>query len=109
MTIAIIAAVSENNVIGKNNDLPWHLPSDLKYFKEKTVGHCVIMGRKNFDSIPDPYRPLTGRINIVVTHQKELSPKGVLVAHSIPEAVEIAKEKNEQECFIIGGGEIFRQ
>jgi dihydrofolate reductase len=109
MTISIIAAVSENNVIGRNNALPWHLPADLNYFKEKTMGHCVIMGRKNFDSIPDKYRPFGGRTNIVVTNQKEFHAEGVMVVHSIPEAIEIAKAKKENECFIIGGGEIFRQ
>jgi dihydrofolate reductase len=109
MTISIIVAVSENNVIGKNNNLPWHLPADLKYFKDKTMGHCVVMGRKNFDSIPDQFRPLSGRTNIVVTRQKDFHPDHVLVVHSIEDAIQLAKEKGETECFIIGGGEIFSQ
>ncbi len=109
MTISLIVAVSENNVIGKNNDLPWHLPADLKYFKEKTMGHCVVMGRKNFDSIPEKYRPLSGRTNIVVTRQNNLTAEGATVVHSIDEAIQHAKEKGETECFIIGGGEIFSQ
>nr|AIA13335.1 Dihydrofolate reductase [uncultured bacterium] len=109
MTISIIVAVSENNVIGKNNDLPWHLPADMKFFKDTTMGHCVVMGRKNFQSIPDKYSPLAGRTNIVVTRQKDFKAEGVITAHSIQEAIQVAKEKNETECFIIGGGEIFAQ
>ncbi len=109
MIISLIAAVSENNVIGKNNDLPWHLPADMKFFKDKTMSHCVVMGRKNFDSIPDRFRPLSGRTNIIVTRQKDFSAEGVKVAHSIDEAIQLAKDSGENECFIIGGGEIFRQ
>ena len=109
MRVSIIVAVSENNVIGKNNDLPWHLPADMKFFKDTTLGHCVIMGRKNFDSIPDKYRPLEGRTNIVVTRQKVFTTQGIVVVHSIDVAIDYAKGMNETECFIIGGGEIFRQ
>ena len=109
MTISIIVAVSENNVIGRNNDLPWHLPADMKYFKDTTMGHCVVMGRKNFDSIPDKYRPLDGRTNIVVTRQKDFRAEGIIIRHSIDDAISFAKNKNETECFIIGGGDIFAQ
>ena len=109
MTLSIIVAVSENNVIGRNNDLPWHLPADMKFFKDKTMGHFVIMGRKNFDSIPDTYRPLSGRSNVVVTHQKDFHFAGLQVANSIDKAIKLAIENGETECFIIGGGEIFRQ
>lgn len=109
MITSIIVAASENNVIGKNNDLPWHLPTDLKYFKETTMGHCVVMGRRNFDSIPDKYRPLSGRTNIVVTRQNDFVARGVEVVHSIQEALELARNKHESECFIVGGGEIFAQ
>ena len=109
MVISIIVAVSENNVIGRNNNLPWHLPADMKYFKDKTMGHFVVMGRKNFDSIPDKYRPLSGRTNVVVTRQNNFNAAGVQVVHTINEAIQLAKEKNETECFIIGGGEIFSQ
>lgn len=109
MIISIIVAVSENNVIGKNNDLPWHLPADMKFFKDTTMGHCVVMGRKNFQSIPDKYRPLSGRTNIVVTRQKDFKPAEVHTVHSIEEAIQLARNKNETECFIIGGGEIFAQ
>lgn len=109
MRISIIVAVSENNVIGRNNDLPWHLPADMKFFKDTTMGHCVVMGRKNFQSIPDRYRPLEGRTNIVVTRQKDFFAEGVVVTHSIEEAVQVARDRNDSECFIIGGGEIFSQ
>ena len=108
MVLSLIAAVSENNVIGRNNELPWHLPADMKFFKDKTMGHCVVMGRKNFDSIPDKYRPLSGRTNIVITRNTHIHFDGAVKAHSLHEAIQIAKEKNESECFIIGGGEIFK-
>lgn len=109
MLISLIAAVVENNVIGKDNHLPWRLPADIKYFKDKTMGHCVIMGRKNYDSIPGQFRPLTGRTNIIITRQKNFSAPHCIVVNSIKEALEKAKEKGETEAFIIGGGEIFRQ
>src|SRR5437016_4645825 len=108
MIISLIVAVSENNVIGRNNQLPWHLPIDMKFFKEKTMGHCVIMGRKNYDSIPLKYRPLSGRTNIVVTRNRNLKLPEVIVKHSLEEAIDYAREKKETECFIIGGGEIFK-
>jgi len=109
MLISLIAAVSENNVIGKDNKMPWHLSADLKYFREKTMGHCVITGRKNFESIPEKFRPLPGRANIIVTRQKDFFIPGCITVHSIEEALDAAREKNESEAFIIGGGEIFRQ
>lgn len=109
MIVSLIAAVSENNVIGKNNDLPWHLPKDMKYFKDTTMGHCVVMGRKNFQSIPPKYSPLEGRTNIVVTRQKDFKGEGIVTVHSIEEAIAFAESKQETECFIIGGGEIFSQ
>jgi len=109
MIISLIAAVAENNVIGKNNDLPWHLPSDMKYFKDTTMGHCVIMGRKNYDSIPLKYRPLEGRPNIIVTRQKDFKAEGCIVVNSVEDAICECKKRNETEVFIIGGGDIFRQ
>ena len=109
MIVSLIVATSENNVIGKNNQLPWHLPADVKYFREKTMGHCVIMGRKNFDSIPEKFRPLQGRTNIIITHQKNFFATDCIVVNSIEEALNQAKKKNEIEVFIIGGGEIFGQ
>lgn len=109
MKISIIAAVAENNVIGKNNQLIWHLPIDMNYFREKTMGHCVIMGRKNYDSIPEKFRPLSGRTNIIITRQKKISAPNCIVVNSIEGALDAAKNKNETECFIIGGAEIYKQ
>jgi dihydrofolate reductase len=109
MIISLIAAVAENNVIGKDNNLPWHLPMDMKYFRDITMGHCVIMGRKNYDSIPLKYRPLDGRTNIVVTRQKDFIAQDCVVVNSMERALEIAGEKNETEVFIIGGADIYRQ
>ena len=109
MKLSIIVAASENNVIGRNNDLPWHLPADLKYFKETTMGHCVVMGRKNYESIPPKFRPLQGRTNIVITRQQDYKADGAVVVNSIQEAIDYSKNKNETECFITGGGEIFSQ
>jgi dihydrofolate reductase len=109
MVISLIVAISENNVIGKNNSLPWHLPADIKYFRDTTVGHCVIMGRKNYDSIPEKYRPLNGRTNIIVTRQKDFKAKDCIVFNSIEHALNEAKKKNETEVFIIGGADIYNQ
>src|SRR5688572_23592478 len=109
MIISLIAAVSENNVIGRNNDLPWHLPADMRYFRDTTTGHCVIMGRKNYDSIPLKYRPLDKRTNIIVTRQKNFQAEGCIVVSSIEEALNEARKKNETEVFIIGGADIFKQ
>jgi dihydrofolate reductase len=103
MNIALVAAADENNGIGKNNQLPWHLPADLKHFKNLTIGHPVIMGRKTFDSVG---KPLPGRRNIVVTHQN-LHIEGCEIAHSIEEAIE--KCQKEEQIAIVGGGKIFEQ
>ncbi len=107
--ISIIVAVAENNVIGKDNSLIWHLPADMKYFKEKTNGHCVITGRKNYESIPEKFRPLPNRTNIVITRQANYSAQGAIVVSSIEEAIEKAKQTGDQEIFIIGGSEIYKQ
>lgn len=109
MTISLIAAVSENYVIGKNNQLIWRLPADMKYFKEVTEGHHVLMGRKNYLSIPSKFRPLANRINIVVTHEKGFTAEGCIIVHSIEEGIDFARRHNEKELFVIGGGEIYRQ
>ncbi|MFD1631473.1 dihydrofolate reductase [Pseudopedobacter beijingensis] len=104
MSLNIIVAVDENNAIGKNNQLLWHLPNDLKFFKEKTSGHTIIMGRKTYDSIG---RPLPKRRNIVVSRDKNLKLEGIEVVHSLEEALE--KCQTEEEVFIIGGAEIYKQ
>lgn len=109
MIISLIAAVTQNNVIGKDNDLPWHLPDDMKYFMQTTKGHYVIMGRKNYESIPEKFRPLPNRTNIVVTRQKNLSAPNCIVVHSLEEGLTLAREAGQQEVFIIGGAEIYKQ
>ncbi len=108
MIVSIIVAVSKNNVIGKNNNLIWHMPNDMKFFKNKTTGHHVIMGRKNLESIPHKFRPLPKRENIIVSRNKNYSANGCVVVSSIEEGIKIAKKNNEKEVFIIGGGEIYK-
>ena len=109
MSISIIVAVAENNVIGKDNALIWHLPADMKFFKEKTTGHCIITGRKNYESIPEKFRPLPNRTNIIITRQKNYNAPGAFVVGSIEEAIEKANQSGDTEIFIIGGAEIFKQ
>ncbi len=107
--ISIIVAVSENNVIGKDNKLIWRLPVDMKFFKDTTQGHCVIMGRKNYESIPEKFRPFSNRTNIVVTHQQNYSAPGTIVVSSIEAAIKTAQQTNDPEIFIIGGADIYKQ
>jgi dihydrofolate reductase len=103
--ITIIAAAAENNAIGKNNQLIWHLSDDLKHFKSLTNGHHIIMGRKTFESFP---KPLPNRIHIVITRQPNYQvPKGVIIVNTLEQALEVAKHDNQP--FIIGGGEIYKQ
>ena len=110
MDITIIVAIAKNNAIGKNNDLLWHLPTDMKFFKETTEGHCIITGRKNYFSIPKKFRPLKNRTNIIVTRDKNLSiNEDIIISHSIEDAIEKAKKIEKKEIFIIGGGEIYKQ
>ena len=109
MKISLIAAVSENHIIGRDNKLVWKLKTDMSFFMNTTKGHHVIMGRKNYDSIPEKWRPLSNRTNIVVTHQQNLKLEGCEIVHSIKEGLELARINNEQEVFIIGGGEIYKQ
>ena len=100
--ITIIAAAGTNNELGKDNNLVWHLPDDFKRFKKLTTGHHIIMGRKTFQSFP---KPLPNRIHIVITRNKDYHPEGAIIAHSMDEALEFAK--NDEQPFIIGGGEIY--
>ena len=104
-TLTIIVAKAENNVIGNENQLIWHLPNDLKHFKNLTSGHPIIMGRKTFESIG---KPLPNRTNIVITRNSNWNADGVLTANSLEEAIEKAKEL-DPEVFIIGGGNIYEQ
>ena len=108
MKVSLIVAVSQNGVIGKDNDLIWHLPKDMKFFKDTTLGHHVIMGRKNFESIPHKYSPLANRTNVVITRQSNYKAEGCIVVESIEKALKIAEENGDQEPFIIGGGQIYK-
>lgn len=108
MMVSMIAALSQNRVIGKNNDLPWKLPDDMKFFMDTTKGHHTIMGRKNYDSIPPRFKPLPHRTNIVVTRQQNFSAPGCIVVDSLNKGLLLAKENQERETFIIGGAEIYK-
>lgn len=101
--ITMIAAAGENNELGKDNDLIWHLPDDFKRFKKLTTGHHIIMGRKTFESFP---KPLPNRTHIVVTRNKNYNKPGAIVVHSLDEALKIAEA--DPQPFIIGGGEIYK-
>ena len=107
MLLSLIVAASENNVIGKNNGLPWKLPNDMKYFKNTTWGMPVIMGRKTFESMNN--EPLAGRVNIVITRQSGWKPEGAVVVHNLDDALFVARDADCKEVFIIGGGEIFKE
>lgn len=101
---AIIVAMDRNRLIGANGKLPWHLPNDLKHFRELTMGHVIIMGRKTFESIG---KPLPGRVNVVLTRQKNYVPQGVVVHHSLEDALSVFADN--PKIFIIGGAEIYRE
>lgn len=103
----MIAAASTNNVIGNGNGLPWHLPNDMRYFKNTTWGMPVLMGRKTFESMGN--KRLPGRINIVVTHQPGWKAEGVVVANSLKDAFFVAEQTDCRELFVIGGGELFKE
>ena len=108
MKISMIAAMDRNRVIGKDNDIPWHLPDDFKFFKDTTKHHHVLMGRKNYESLPHKFRPLPDRPNIIITRQKTYTVSGAQVVSSLETALEVARNSKETEAFIIGGGEIYR-
>ncbi|QNE18906.1 dihydrofolate reductase [Kribbella qitaiheensis] len=101
MTIILIAAIGANGVIGRDNDLPWRIREDLQHFKQLTLGHTLVMGRKTYDSIG---RPLPGRRTVVVTRQPDWSADGVEVVHTVEEAL-----KSDGDIYVAGGGEIYRQ
>lgn len=104
VVLSLLVAAGENNVIGKNNQLPWHLPDDLRYFKNQTWGMPILMGRKTFESIG---KPLPGRKSIVITRSDEWKHDAVDVVHTIDGAIEKAKSFGVKEIFVIGGAEIF--
>ena len=102
--VTLIAAIDQNRVLGKDNQLIWHLPEDLKRFKRLTTGHAIIMGRKTFESLP---KALPNRHNIVVTRNQNYSKEGITVCHSVKDALECAKD--DEQPFVIGGGQIYEQ
>lgn len=106
MQVIIIAAVAENNVIGKDNKIPWHYKEDFQHFKALTSSHVVVMGRKTYESIG---KPLPNRTNIVVSRNKELQIHGCIIAASLAEAIHTAKQNNAQKCFIIGGSSLYAE
>jgi dihydrofolate reductase len=108
MKISLVVAIGKNYAIGNNGDLLWHLPKDMKRFKEITWGHYVLMGRKTYESIPEKYRPLPGRPNIVITNSNKKF-EGCITAKSLSEAIELAKQNGESELMVIGGGKIYEQ
>jgi len=106
--IKLIVAKANNDVIGKDNDLIWHLPADMRFFTQSTKGHVVIMGRRNWDSIPLKYRPLFGRINAVVTRNTEFSHPDCDTFNSVESSIEYYQKNNpELDIYIIGGGQIY--
>jgi len=104
MIISTIVAKAKNNIIGKDNDIPWYLPADLKYFKKITTGHHIIMGRKCFQSIG---KPLPKRTNVIVTQNPFFLVSNCYIANSVEEALQIAHDNGEEEAMIIGGGQIY--
>jgi len=107
MILSAIVAAAEDNAIGKQNGLPWYLPEDLKFFKRTTIGKPVLMGRKTYESLG---RPLPGRVNIVVSRQKDLElPQGVQLCDSLEKGIELIQQQNADEGFVIGGGKIFEE
>ena len=110
MIRSIIVAVASNGMIGRDNRLVWRLPDDMKFFKETTMGHHVLMGRKNYESIPPRFRPFSGRTNVVISRNAALKlEEEVNVFQSINEGLSFAESRGEEECFIIGGGQIYKE
>ena len=105
MRVTIVVAMAENRTIGKDGDLPWRLPADLKHFKAVTMGKPILMGRKTWESIG---RPLPGRLNVVITRDADYRADGVTVVHSLEGALEAARESGADEACVVGGAEIYR-
>ena len=106
MTISSIVAISNNRAIGIDNNLPWHMPADLKFFKDQTFGKHVLMGRKSFESIN---KPLPGRTNIVVTRQDNYNRSDIVIVNSISDGIKFSQDAGEEELFILGGANIYKQ
>tara|TARA_B100001287_G_scaffold248647_1_gene227970 strand:- start:53 stop:562 length:510 start_codon:yes stop_codon:yes gene_type:complete len=107
MKVSLIVAMDKNRGIGKNNDLMWHLPNDMRFFKETTAHHIVVMGRKNYDSIPEKYRPLPNRKNIILTRNSNFKALGCDVFYSLDDALVAHADEAEKKMYIIGGGQIY--
>lgn len=107
--VSLIVAMDRENGIGKNNDLMWHLPADMKFFRETTTGHIVVMGRKNYDSIPERFRPLPNRENAVLTRSFDFQAEGCTVFNSLEDCLAHYKNETERTVFIIGGGQIYKE
>jgi dihydrofolate reductase len=109
MKVSLIVAVDEQFGIGKNNDLMWHLPSDMRFFKETTTGHIVVMGRKNYESIPERFRPLPNRENVVLSRWEDFQAPNCKIFSSLQACLERYADETERTVFIIGGGQIYRE
>ncbi len=107
--VSLIVAMDNERGIGKNNDLMWHLPADMKFFRETTTGHIVVMGRKNYDSIPERFRPLPNRENAVLTRNTDFTAEGCIVFHSLQDCLDHYKNESDTTVFIIGGGQIYKE
>ena len=108
MKVSLIVATDLKGGIGKNNDLMWNLPADMQFFKNTTAGQIVIMGRKNFESIPEKFRPLPNRLNVVLTRNKNFTAENCLVFHNLHDCLDYFKNETERKIFIIGGGQIYK-
>lgn len=106
MITCLIAAVSDNLVLGHHGKMPWHLPADLKHFRNLTMGSPILMGRKTFESIG---RPLPGRLNLIITHNRSYSAEGIETCGSLEEAFTRAQAAGTSQCFLIGGGQLYRK
>jgi dihydrofolate reductase len=109
MKTSLIVAMDTDRGIGKNNDLMWSLPNDMRFFKETTSGHIVVMGRKNYESIPEKYRPLPNRENVVLTRNESYVAGDCNIFHSLEECMKYYRSEEERTVFIIGGGQIYRE
>jgi dihydrofolate reductase len=110
MKIKLIVAMDKNRGIGKNNDLMWHLPSDMRFFKETTLNQIVVMGRKNFESIPEKFRPLPNRENVILTRNNAFTAENCQVFHSFREVIlNYTPDRTGRDLFVIGGGQIYKE
>lgn len=109
MKTILVAAIGEKNELGKDNTLLWHLQSDMRFFKELTTGHYVVMGRKSFESIPKKFRPLPNRVNVIISRNPEFMFEECYTCASLHESITLAEEHGEETVFIIGGGQIYAQ